>query len=79
MKNEKAETITLLHKFLPIKYDGSGSIREHILEMSQIVSKLRTLKLELLEDKLAYLVLMSLPPQFSQFEVSYNCQKENGQ
>ena len=46
------------------------------MEMSHIASKLKTLKLELSDDLLVHLVLISLPPQFSQFKVSYNCQKE---
>ena len=46
------------------------------MEMSHITSKLKVLKLELLEDLLVHLVLISLPNQFSQFMVSYNCQKE---
>jgi hypothetical protein len=44
--------------------------------MSNIVSKLKALKLELSEDLLIHLVLLSLPSQFGQFKISYNCQKE---
>ena len=46
------------------------------MEMSHLASKLRAHKLDLSEDFLVRLVLMSLPTQFSQFKVSYNCQKE---
>ena len=46
------------------------------MEMSHLASKLRALKLDLQEDLLVHLVLISLPAQFSQFKVSYNCQKE---
>nr|KYP46851.1 hypothetical protein KK1_031554 [Cajanus cajan] len=55
---------------------GKGNIREYIMEMSHIASKLKALKLELSEDLLVHLVLISLPTQFGQFKVSYNCQKE---
>ena len=44
--------------------------------MSNIASKLRALKLELSKELLIHLVLISLPSQFSQFKISYNCQKE---
>ena len=44
--------------------------------MSHIASKLKALKLELSKELLVHLVLISLPIQFSQFEVSYNCQKD---
>ncbi|KAH6776365.1 hypothetical protein C2S52_013926 [Perilla frutescens var. hirtella] len=46
------------------------------MQMSHIASKLSALKLEVSEDLLVHLVLTSLPPQFSQFKVSYNCQKK---
>ena len=46
------------------------------MEMSHLASKLKALKLELSEGLLVHLVLISLPAQFSQFKVSYNCQKE---
>ena len=42
--------------------------------MSNIASKLRELKLS--KDLLIHLVLISLPLHFSQFKISYNCQKE---
>ncbi|XP_022862502.1 uncharacterized protein LOC111382696 [Olea europaea var. sylvestris] len=47
------------------------------MEMSHIASKLKALKLDLFEDLLVYLVLISLPAHFSQFKVSYNCQKDS--
>ena len=75
-KSDKAETSTILKSLVSMKYKGKGNIREYIMEMSHITSKLKALKLELSEDLLVHLVLISLPNQFSQFKVSYNCQKE---
>ncbi|PON83006.1 hypothetical protein TorRG33x02_212120, partial [Trema orientale] len=75
-KNEKAETSTMLNNLLAMRYKGKGNIREYIIEMSNLASKLKALKLELSDDLLVQLVLLSLPPQFSQFKVSYNTQKE---
>ena len=46
------------------------------MEMPHLASKLRAHKLDLSEDLLVHLVLISLPTQFNQFKVSYNCQKE---
>ena len=74
-KNKKFETNTLLVNLISIRYKGKGNIREYIMEMSHLASKLKALKLELSEDLLVHLVLISLPTQFSQFKVSYNCQK----
>lgn len=75
-KGDKAETSTLLQRLISMKYRGKGNIREYIMEMSHIAAKLKELKLEVSEELIGHLVLISLPMQFSQFKVSYNCQKE---
>ncbi|KAI6678746.1 hypothetical protein NL676_039542 [Syzygium grande] len=59
-----------------MRYKGKGNIREYIMELSHLASKLKALKLDLSEDLLGHLVLISLPTQFNQFKVSYNYQKE---
>ena len=59
-----------------MRYKGNGNIREYIMKMSHLASKLRAHNLDLFEDLLVHLVLIYLPTQFSQFKVSYNCQKE---
>ena len=43
------------------------------MEMSHIASNLKALKLELSDDLLMHLVLISIP---AQFKVSYNCQRD---
>ncbi|GMJ01540.1 hypothetical protein HRI_003823200 [Hibiscus trionum] len=45
-------------------------------KMFHLASKLKALKIELSEDLLVLMVLVSLPAQFNQFKISYNCQKE---
>ena len=75
-KNEKAEMCNLLAKLIYMKYKGQSNIREYIMEMSDLASKLKALKLELGEDLLVHLVLISLPTHFGQFKVSYNTQKD---
>ena len=47
------------------------------MQMSNIASKLKALKLELFGDLLVHLVLLSLA-QLSQIKINYNCQKEIG-
>lgn len=75
-RSDKAEISILLHRFSTMRYHGNGKIREYILEMSNIVSKLKALKTELPAELLIYFVLNSLPPQLSQLKSSYNTQKE---
>ena len=73
-KSEKAQTNTLLRKLVGMKYTNKENIREYIMEMSNIAEKLKALKLQLSDDLLVRLVLISLPVQFSKFIVSYNTQ-----
>ena len=61
-KNDKAETSTLLSKLISMKFKGKGNLREYIMEMSHTVSKLKALKLDLSENLLVHLVLISFPP-----------------
>ena len=76
-KNEKVETSTILANLIFMRYKGKRNIREYIMKMSNLASKLKALKLELFEDLLVHLVLISLPVQFSQVKVSYNCLKDS--
>ncbi|KAI6701123.1 hypothetical protein NL676_015447 [Syzygium grande] len=76
VKNENAKIGTILTNLISMRYKGKGNIKEYIMELSHLASKLKALKLDLSEDLLVHLVLISLPTQFNQFKVSYNCQKE---
>ena len=57
--NEKAETSTLLANLISMKYKGKRNIREYIMDMSDLTSKLKALKLEL-SKVLVHLLLISL-------------------
>ncbi|XP_020237161.1 uncharacterized protein LOC109816526 [Cajanus cajan] len=74
--NEKADASNLHAKLIYMRHKGKGNIREYIMEMSNLASKLKELKLELSDDLLVHLVLISLHTHFGQFKVSYNTQKD---
>ncbi|CAM8967634.1 unnamed protein product [Rhodiola kirilowii] len=76
IENDKAKTSQLLANLISMKYSSNGNVREHIMEISQLASKLKALKLELSENILVHLVLISLPLEYSQFRISYNCQRK---
>ncbi|RDY05103.1 hypothetical protein CR513_11098, partial [Mucuna pruriens] len=63
-KNEKVETGNLLAKLISMKYKDKGNIREYIMKVSNLIAKLKSLKLELDEDLIVYLILISLPTHF---------------
>ncbi|KAJ9556201.1 hypothetical protein OSB04_010815 [Centaurea solstitialis] len=75
-KNAKTEASNTLMKLVTMRYKEKGNIREYIMEMSNLNGKLKELKLELSDDLLVHLILISLPAQFGPFVVSYNTQKD---
>ncbi|CAM8941542.1 unnamed protein product [Rhodiola kirilowii] len=76
IENDKAKTSELLANLISKKHSGKDNVREHIMEISQLASKLNALKLELSENLLVHLELISLPSEYSQFRISYNCQRD---
>ena len=73
--SSKAYTSTLIKKLFNKKYTGGG-IREHILKMSNIASKLKPMDLELKDEFLIHLVFASLPKEYETFIVNYNMQHD---
>ena len=56
---------------------GPGGIREHILEMSHMANKLKTMDMPLRESFLVQLVFKSQQKEFATFHVHYNTFPEN--
>lgn len=47
VKNEKVEIGTILTNLISMRYKGKGNIREYIMEMFHLASKIKALKLDL--------------------------------
>jgi gag-polypeptide of LTR copia-type/GAG-pre-integrase domain len=77
VRNEKAEIDILLNKLCTMKYNDRSNVREHILKMMNIASKLKVHKLDISKDMLVYLSLNSFFTSFGQFKMSYNRQKKS--
>jgi hypothetical protein len=71
----KAYASTLIKRLVTEKYNGGG-IREHILRMSNMASKLKPMNMELPIEFLVHLVSSSLPGEYDSFEVNYNLHLE---
>lgn len=65
-----------MEKLTTIKFDGSCSMHEHVLEMTNLATKLKTLGMGLEDAFLVQLVLNSLPHEYGPFQINYNALKE---
>ncbi|KAM2808794.1 hypothetical protein PS2_043635 [Malus domestica] len=70
-KAEIAQYMTLLTTY---KFEGGGSIRDHIMKMTDAAEKLNSLDMNICEKQLVFMILQALPLKFSQLKVSYNTQ-----
>lgn len=73
--SSKAYASTLIKNLVTTKYTGAG-VRDHILRMSNMSSKLKSMEMELSEQFIIHLIFASLPKEFETFAVNYNAQPE---
>lgn len=57
------------------KYDGTGSIREHIMKISNMAAKLMKMEMQISDGFLVLFIMTSLPSEFSPFTINYNDMK----
>ena len=71
----KVYASTLIERLSTMKYNGGG-VRDHILSMSTMAAKLKTMNMGLPDPYIVHLALNSLPGEFSTFIVNYNSQPD---
>ena len=71
--SSKAYASTLIRNLVTMKYTGGG-VRDHILRMSNMSSKLKSMEMELLEAFIVHLIFTSLTKEFEALAVNYNSQ-----
>ena len=59
-----------------MKFNDTKGLREHIMEMRDIVVQLKSLEIEMSESFLVHFILNSLPFEYEPFKISYNTHKE---
>ncbi|RVW50569.1 Retrovirus-related Pol polyprotein from transposon TNT 1-94 [Vitis vinifera] len=74
--SDKALASTLIMKFTSLKLTAIRGVREHIMEMRDIVAQLKKLEVEMSESFLVHFILNTLPPQYGPFKISYNTYKD---
>ncbi|KAL6329388.1 hypothetical protein AAG906_017702 [Vitis piasezkii] len=73
--SDKALASTLI-MFTSLKLTGVKGVREHIMEMRDILTQLKKLEVEMFESFLVHFILNTLPPQYGPFKISYNTHKD---
>ncbi|KAA0035714.1 Retrovirus-related Pol polyprotein from transposon TNT 1-94 [Cucumis melo var. makuwa] len=73
---DKSLAGTLTSTLTNIKFDGSRTIHEHILEMTNLAARLKTMGMEVNENFLVTFILNSLPSEYSPFHMNYNTLKD---
>jgi hypothetical protein len=70
--SSKTYASTIIKRLVTEKYSFDSGVREHILKMSNMASKLKTMDMGLKNEFLVHLVMSSLPKEFEAFEINYN-------
>ncbi|KAJ9162425.1 hypothetical protein P3X46_022201, partial [Hevea brasiliensis] len=73
---DKSLAGTLMAQLTTMKYNGSKSMHEHIIEMSDIAARLKTLGMAVDDSFLVQFILNSLPPEYGPFQINYNTIKD---
>ncbi|WVZ49517.1 hypothetical protein U9M48_000866 [Paspalum notatum var. saurae] len=74
--SSKAQASALIMRMANAKYNGDGSVREHIMMMVDIAAKLKVMEMEISDGYLVHFIMTSLPPQYNAFKINYNSLKE---
>ena len=60
-----------------MKFDGSRTMHENVIEMTNVVAKLKSLETKVEQNFLVQLIINSLPFEYNPFEMNYNTIKAN--
>ncbi|KAL5758994.1 hypothetical protein ACOSP7_021605 [Xanthoceras sorbifolium] len=67
---------TLMGTLTTMKFDGSRTMYEHVIEMTNITTKLKSLGMNVDDNFLIQFIINSLPFKYSPFQMKYNTMKD---
>ena len=73
---DKSLAGTLMAELTTMKYDGSRSMQQHVLDMTNIAARLKTLGMTVDDSFLVQFILNSLPQEYGPFQINYNTIKD---
>ena len=73
---DKSLAGTLMAQLTTIKFDGSRSMQEHTIEMTNIAARLKSLGMAVDDSFMVQFILNSLPSECGAFQINYNTMKD---
>ncbi|GJX48932.1 retrovirus-related pol polyprotein from transposon TNT 1-94 [Tanacetum coccineum] len=73
---DKALAGTLMAELTSMKFDGSKSMQQHVLDMTNTTARLKTLGMNVDDSFLVQFIMNSLPPEYGPFHINYNTLKD---
>jgi len=73
---DKSIAGTLMSTLTTMKFDGWRTMHEHVIEMTNIATRLKTFGMIVNENFLVQFILNSLPSEYGPFQMSYNNMKD---
>ncbi|XP_027351018.1 uncharacterized protein LOC113862062 [Abrus precatorius] len=73
---DKSLARTLMSTLTNIRFDGSCTMHEHVVEMTNIAARLKSLGMTVDESFLTQFILNSLLTKYGPFQVNYNAMKD---
>ncbi|KAJ0094745.1 hypothetical protein Patl1_15313 [Pistacia atlantica] len=81
---ERSQTVdkslagTLMATLTTMKFDGSHGMYDHVIEMSNIATRIKSLGMNVDENFLVPFIINSLHLKYGPFQMNYNIMKDNG-
>ena len=66
----------LMGALTTMKFNGSCTMNEHVINMTKIAAKLKSMVMEVNENFLVQFIINSLPSQYALFQMGYNTIKD---
>ena len=73
---DKSFAGTLMSTLTTMKFDDSRTMHEHVIKITNIAARLKTLRMAVNENFLVQFILNSLSSEYGLFQMSYNTMKD---